>query len=176
MIKLLTPIFLLLALVPFFVYAHDGGRSLERQVGNYLIDIGYTPEELIAGKSAYFDFKLYEKGSSPGSADYTQVWVRIEKDGETVFASGIANMNVGTVGMVYAFADGGEYTISARYEKGETVIVETAFALEVADEQKGVSFGVREVGTFVLGAVLIAGVFVVYRRRFLKDAQGNNRG
>lgn len=172
MIKLFSWVLFLLVLLPVFAYAHDGGRSLERQIGNYLIDIGYTTEEIVAGKSVYFDFKLYEKKPAPKSTDYTQVWVRIEKNGETVFASGIANMNLGTVGMVYTFADGGEYTISVRYEKRETVLVETEFPLEVADEQKGISFGIREVGTFVLGAVLTAGVFTVYRRRFLKDASG----
>lgn len=38
--------------------AHGEGPSLEKNVGNYIVDIGYEPEIIEAGSSVIFDFSL----------------------------------------------------------------------------------------------------------------------
>lgn len=112
------------------VLAHGDGASFEKEVGNYSIDIGYDPENPEAGEPARFDFKLFDKSSGAVVA-FSDVWVRIEKEKNTVFATGIHNPEFGKAGLLYSFPEAGTYTIFARFENGDKTIVETSFDLDV---------------------------------------------
>src|SRR3989344_1463756 len=74
-------------------YAHSEGTSLEKQVGDYTVDIGYEPEELRTGERLLLDFNLLSTEGSP--VDFTSVWVRLEEGGESVVATGVAKPAVG---------------------------------------------------------------------------------
>src|SRR3989344_1729945 len=74
-------------------YAHSEGTSLEKQVGDYVVDIGYEPEELRTGERLLLDFNLLSTEGSP--VDFTSVWVRLESEGETLLATWVANPESG---------------------------------------------------------------------------------
>lgn len=153
--------------VPFFVHAHADGRSVEKQVGKYLLDIGYNTDPIVAGESTYFDFKLYEKVPTPGVADFTDVWVRIEKEKQTLFATGVSHMPVGATGMLYTFAEEGTHAVSARYERNGETLAETTFFVDVKGKAKelGPLFFLEELGAFLVGGLVSFGVYAAYLRR-----------
>lgn len=112
------------------IYAHGEGKSYEKQIGKYLLDVGYNPAEVVAGQPIYFDLRLYQKEPTPGAAEYSDVWVRISREETTLFASGLAP-TTGQSGMVYTFDTPGTYTVSTRFEKGVDTLAETSFEIEV---------------------------------------------
>ncbi len=145
--------------VPLILSAHGTGRSVEKQVGDYLLDIGYNTETIVTSKPVYFDFKLYQRGPSPGSAPFDDVWVRVAEGTTTLFASGIAYMSSGETGMIYTFDRAGTYTMSVRYERGETALAETTFALDVVPETTTSSSFLYL--KLLIGAVLACGAILL---------------
>lgn len=117
------------------VFAHGNGASFEKEIGNYSVDIGYDPEKLKSGLSERLDFGLSDKVSGSTVA-FSDVWVRIEKDKNTIFASGIHNPKFGKAGLLYTFPEVGTYTVSARFEDNDKIIVETSFDLAVSGSPK----------------------------------------
>ncbi len=152
--------------LPLAVSAHNTGRSFEKQIGNYLVDIGYNVEtEIVAGEPVYFDYELYQREPAPGDAAYSDVWVRISQASTTLFATGIAHMTSGQTGMMYTFDRPGTYTMSVRYERGDTTLAETSFPLEVAPG--GPASPSVPYPTLLIGAVILlcGTVFLLYKQR-----------
>ncbi len=112
------------------VFAHGSGGSFEKGIGNYLIDIGYDPEKPETGVPVRLDFELFDKILS-ADAPFSNVWVLIEKEKQTVFTSSIHRPEFGKTGLLYTFGEPGTYTISARFQNNEDNIVETSFPLDV---------------------------------------------
>ncbi len=125
-------VFLLFFVPARGVFAHGDGVSFEKEVGNYLVDIGYEPEKPEVGTPVRLDFELSDK-TSGATAAFSSVWVRIEKDKSTVFASGIHHPEFGKTGLLYTFGEPGTYTISARFQNNEDTIAETSFSLTVSE-------------------------------------------
>lgn len=125
---------LMLLIAAPIAFAHGGGESFEENVDGYLIDIGYNTDEFQAGQAVLFDFSL--ETSSEYNVEYTDIWVRILKDGKAVFASGIHNSSFGGARMTYTFPEEGKYELSVRYQKGSEKLVSASFPLTVlpADE------------------------------------------
>ncbi len=113
------------------VFAHGEGVSVEKEVGNYFIDIGYDSEVPETGTPVRLDFELSDK-TSGATVVFSSVWVRIEKEKQTVFASGIHRPEFGKTGLMYTFGEPGTYTISARFQNNEDNIAETSFPLTVS--------------------------------------------
>ncbi len=114
------------------VFAHGEGASIEKEVGNYFIDIGYDPEKPETGVPVRLDFELSDKVSGAATV-FSSVWVRIEKEKQTAFASGIHRSEFGKTGLLYTFGESGTYTISARFQNNEDTIAETSFSLAVSE-------------------------------------------
>lgn len=110
--------------------AHGTGSSFEADVDGYLIDIGYNTEEFITGSQVLFDFGL--ETSSEYNIEYSDVWVRLIKDGKTVYASGVYNSGFGGARMTYTFPGEGEYELAVRYQKGSEKIVSASFPIKVS--------------------------------------------
>lgn len=168
--KKTIPAFFISAMLfsPLVSIAHTQGRSFEQDVGNFLVDIAYDPPTPIAGDQTYFDFDLYEHQPA-GDAQYDDVWVRIEQGKTTIFATGIAHMAAGSTGVVYTFPSAGVYTVSARYEKGDTTLAEVSFPVAVSPrEARGGPSRLYYGLTFILGLVacpIIVFVFKKYRKK-----------
>lgn len=149
-------IFCVFFLFPKSVLMHGAGASFEKEINNYIVDIGYDPEKPEVGESVKFDFDLLNKIS--GSAvSFSSVWVRIEKEGNTVFATGIHSPKFGKTGLLYSFPEGGLYDISTRFENNGEKITETSFPISIENSFEDKSFPVMPLVWGALG--LVIGVF-----------------
>jgi hypothetical protein len=155
---------------PSITYAH-GGASLTfsaTTTEGYIVDIDVPDGYLQAKSFTRINFALFKDAARTKSANYTDMWVRIEKKengkrGQTLFAGPIAKTEFGGQGFGYYFPDGGEYTLSIRYNDatkdsydGETVAeAEFPFTVLRSTDENKFSFGME----FWIG--LGAGVFLV---------------
>lgn len=114
--------------------AHSSGASLERVVGEYVIDVGYDPAEVRGGDRLILDFNITKDGT-PALYDY--VWVRLMAKEKTLLAAGVARSVVGPTTLLYLIpSDATKLTISARYYAGGEMLAEVEFPLVVAPEKK----------------------------------------
>jgi len=151
---------LFLIVFPFISHAHATGVSIERQVGDYLIDIGYDPQNPASGETIRFDFNVYVRGKTEG-VPFSNIWVRIETKDGLVFAGGIAKSTFGLTGLTLSLPRPGEYTISVRFNQGDETIVETSVPLLVLDGEAGkystLYFIMGGIGIVALGIGLALG-------------------
>jgi hypothetical protein len=120
---------LALVLIPVSVLAHNTGLSIEKTVGEYLVDVGYSGQPQ-AGEAVSFDFDLKKQSTD---ADFGDVWVRItDPAGGTVLATGVNHAAYGGARLLYTFDRPGTYQMDVRYESGDTVFAEASFPLVVA--------------------------------------------
>jgi hypothetical protein len=123
--------FAILALIPCGALAHTSGASYEQLVGEYQIDIGYDPPAPFGGDRLVFDFGTFSRNGEPADFDY--VWVRIEDDVRTVLATGVVQAEFGPTSLLYSLPNDaeGEYRVHARYQKGNEVLAEVEFPIQI---------------------------------------------
>lgn len=126
-----------LLIFPIVLYAHGTGASLEKQIGAYTVDVGYSPPLIEVDDPVRFDFNLI-KSDDRADVAFTDIWVRIEERNSVVFAGGIHKARLGETGMSYVFPGEGEYTLFVRFQNEGDSLAETSFPLIV---EKGVGFG-----------------------------------
>ena len=122
------------------ILAHGGGESLEKVVGEYKVDIGYDPATLEAGSRSSFDFDLILNETGERS-EFSDIWLRIMKGKQTVFASGVHKPSFGNTTMVYTFAEGGEYSLDVRFQNEGGKIAEASFPLTVQSTPSATGLG-----------------------------------
>ena len=149
--------------------AHGSEESFEKQVGNILIDVGYSTANFTTDASVVFNFDVK---SEEEEVFFTDVWVRIVKDTSTVFATGVHNARLGGALMTYKFPGAGQYELSVRYQNDGKNVVEATFPLVV--EQGEVEQGGRGKITYIvlgfLGGLVLSSVpFMLMRRNRRKD-------
>lgn len=127
---LLILVFLLLPASHELVLAHGTGGTYEESIDGYYIDNGFTPEEPTVGSLARFDFSVTNE-SDPEEDSYTDVWVRITKQGELVFSGDIHNPNIGPTGFTQVFSEPGEYEIFSRFQNDSDTVVEATYTITV---------------------------------------------
>lgn len=153
------------ATIPLFVSAHATGVSFEKEVGNYLVDIGYDVPQPVAGDRLVFDFNLSAREDTrPIEFDY--VWVRIEREKKTLVATAVSRAEFGPTSLLYVLPDtAGDLSVSARYQLGNDALAEVAFVIPIQPQK-------REYGDYVpwllcaaLGVGIGGGaVFIISRR------------
>ena len=116
--------------VPLLAVAHGSGASVETVVDGYLVDVGYSPDTLVANTQVRFDFLLYEEASG-AEVEFTDLWFRIKNEERLLFAGPIARADYGITGLSYSFPEPGPYTFFVRYNQERDSLVEAEFALEV---------------------------------------------
>lgn len=125
--------FLVLAAVllfPAVTFAHAAGASVERLVGEYVLDIGYDPQYPNAGEPVRLDFSLYNKDKRT-AVPFTSIFVRVEGSKGLLYAGSIHASEFGLTGFALYLPEPGSYTIQARFQDGDTTIVEGAIPLSV---------------------------------------------
>jgi len=134
--KYIFPVVLLVTIffgVASGVRAHGSGISFEKQVGEYLVDIGYSSPAPEVGESVTFDFALTSNGTS---VEFSNVWVKIEPtEGTLVFAGGLYNAEFGGPRMNYSFQEAGLYTISVTYNDASGAVTTVDFPLTVVESK-----------------------------------------
>jgi len=142
------------------IYAHGSGGELTKEQDGYTFDIGYEPEELSTSEPVNLDFKLLKDGTP---VEFSDVWVRIEKGTQTIFATGIHKQNLGATTLLYQFPTGGTYTLNVRYQDNGETLSESAFPISITEEivaennsatlfKPAFIFGI--IFAFILGAAL----------------------
>lgn len=134
----------LLIFMPFFifssvsaVYAHGIGLTIEGStLEGYKTYLDANPIVPYQNEPTRLDFEIWNSEGKP--MDFTDMWVRIEKERGTVFAGPIMHARFGLTGFTTIFPFEGEYDILVRFQNGEKVLAETSFKLPVAGEQAGV--------------------------------------
>jgi len=125
--------------LPLALFAHGEGASIEREVGEYLVDIGYDADPIIASSPVRFDFALYEKDGG-GSVPFDRLWLRIEDAEKTLFAGAIAHAQFGATGALVLLPEEGSYTLFVRFEDDHSPIVELEAPITVAAGKRQATF------------------------------------
>ena len=143
-------------LFPFIAFAHGTGASVEKTVGDYFIDVGYSPTEIRAGEAVRFDFSLSSETTNE-EVLFQNIWLRIMKDNQTVFAGGLSRARFGLTGITYTFHEKGGYEIFLRFESEDETIVETSFPFTVqsgGENPTATVFSLNSLFILLAGAVL----------------------
>ena len=154
----LFTVMILVSLVPLYASAHGNEISLEKTISGYTIDIGYQPQIIHAGDKIVFDFNLRDgKGDQ---ATFTQVRVRLEGQGDTVFATSVVRAPYDSTSLLYRVPDSmsGSLKLFVRYEKGDNAIAETSFDLPV--EKKLSNEWMLVVAAVLIGTLVGAGTML----------------
>jgi hypothetical protein len=158
-------------LVPSFSGAHSLGVSLEAVDNGKLVDIGYDPPTLTAGASALFDISLRDP-ETKDIVDFHHIWVRMQKERQTMFATGVAFQPLGPTTLLYAFPHPGEYTLDVSYRTAEgDTIARASFPLIVEDQERGYAIWIA----YALAAGLIASMLAVMMRRLMRPGHYNSK-
>ena len=108
--------------------------SMEAEVGEYLIDVGFSSEEITEGTPVVFDFSLLALGNNEEVA-FTSVWIQLRQKEKTVFASGLDKARFGKTTMLYTFPAEGEYTLTTRFRNVEAKLAEESFSFQVLSSE-----------------------------------------
>ncbi len=136
-VSLLLGIFFFIFVGVAVSYAHGIGLTIEGSTlegyktyldANTIIPYQNEPTRL--------DFEIWTSEGKP--MDFTDMWVRIEKERSMIFAGPIMRARFGMTGFTTVFPFEGSYDILVRFQNGETVLGETSFKLPVAGEEAGV--------------------------------------
>jgi hypothetical protein len=134
--------------------AHQTGSSWEKVVGNYKIDLGYDPTVVLSGQPERLDFNIIDTKTGQ-SAPFTDVWVRISQDQDTVFASGIHRLTFGLTGMIFEFPKSGDFNLNVRFENQDNTIVQADFPITVA----GQDIAVKPAAKYPIILITVVGMF-----------------
>jgi hypothetical protein len=138
------------------VHAHGDSPSLEAEVGDYLIDIGYAG--LSAGEPIEFDLDLFTKGPPVEFADFASVVVRVTRDGAEIVSGSVENDGTNIPAFHVTFPEPGGYDMDVRYlDDADALIAARTFHVEIPD---GATVMLRD-GEDALHYVLAAGLFAL---------------
>lgn len=146
---------------------HGLGQSLEKEVGDYIIDVGYDAiDKIEVGEATRFDFNLWNQ-SKTDIADFDHVWVRIApKDEGLSFAGFLYRPEFLLTGMSYTFEKSGEYELTVRFvDKEDKTLAEATFPLTIEDT--GSSFSADTITGILIGIMVgvVATFFIVRKRK-----------
>jgi hypothetical protein len=110
----------------------DAGEDVE--VGDYVIDFRYSPEELQEGENALFVIELQDKETLEG-VEATDMFVQLSK-GNDLFFAGVLDVNDGPVDFSVLLYEGGEYDLEVRFENEGEMLVEHTFYFDVKKKDK----------------------------------------
>lgn len=142
------------------VSAHNSGASLEKEVGDYFFDIGYDPVQLTTSEPAVLDFNIQTKERI--DEPYTHMWLKVTKDEEIIFASGIAKAQFGRTTAMLLFPKEGNYTMQVRFSNEGNTIAEADFPLQVQNVET--QSNTQQFLPYVIGFIggLVPGIGAAY--------------
>ncbi|HEY4496954.1 MAG TPA: hypothetical protein VI432_02290 [Candidatus Paceibacterota bacterium] len=111
------------------VIAHGNELSFEKQVDDFLIDIGYGESQITAGAPTRLDFNIVDTKKNE-TVEFDNVFVRINEGEKTIFAGSILK-SIFSRGITYTFPHGGDYELYIRFQKDTDAITEAAFPIKV---------------------------------------------
>lgn len=133
--------------VPLGIAHLDAGE--DRQVGDFVIDLGYSPAVLNTKDRSTLSLFLLNDQQKP--LDYDHVWVRITHGDSILFAGPIASEERNGL-FTYTFPYPGQYQITVRFFNEEELIVQTEFQVKVE--------GANDASLFFFGLPVIGVIFI----------------
>lgn len=155
--------------LPFASFGHGVGQTLEREVGGFLIDIGYDAPEITKGQEVLFNAALLkDAGTTRWSyAPYDEVWIQIGPDGGEPMRAIIPVRTPSPVNLKYVFTDAVEHHLSVRFLGDGKTLAETSFELPVsASATTGGGQDAKGLYLMLFGVFLLVIVGVVGYRRY----------
>ena len=160
------------------VSAHVTGASWEKVVDGYKLDIGYDPTTFVAGQAERLDFNIVNPTTGE-SVPFSDVWIRISKGEDTVFASGIHRLTFGLTTLTLEFPGPGSYDLNTRFENDDNTIVQSDFPITVesaTDPVTGTASGglgrIFYIPLFVfIGLVSGFGLSFVFKKRKVHESK-----
>lgn len=128
----------------------EGGQ--DKQIGEYIIDVGYEPALIKERQKANIVIALVN-ASTNESINPEKVWVRISDEKNVLFAGTVAQEN-GIVAFTYIFPKAGGYEMKMQFFRENSLLVETAVILEAQ-------------GSFAIDPILIAVMVIVATGAFI---------
>jgi hypothetical protein len=148
--------------------AHGDSPSFEREVGDYLIDVGFDREGFRPGEEVTFNLDLYTTSDHPEFVSYDSIDIRISQENETLFKHTIQNDPVHIPSFTYTFPEAGAYQLSFAYIESGAVKVETTFDA-VVEPMAGTVARTSNILIIIAAVVLVAFsvIFVIrsYRQK-----------
>jgi hypothetical protein len=119
--------------IPEKIKAHSFGLSFEEVIGEYFVDIGASEWTVYQGKPVRYDFELYEADDQTKRVPYTDLWVRISYEGQTVYASNLHYPSLGSAGMTLPLNETGDYKFEVRFHNDSETLVEQTVVYPVQE-------------------------------------------
>lgn len=161
----LTCIALLLCALPAF--AHGDRPSYEKQIGPYLLDIGYSHAP-VPGQPVTFDFDLYTNtGADVKYAPFTDVHISISKDGTSYDTANMQNKQPAVPTFTYTFPSEGVYIVAVSYDRKNADPLQTSFDLRVS-RLSGWIDTLDNASHYVVAGFLLVVAIVVFTIMFLQ--------
>lgn len=163
--KYIGLIFITIFAIAHIAYGHGFGQSLEKVVGDHIVDVGFDAVDLVAGEPIRLDIILWNKDRTE-TPTFTDAWVRIAPiDRGIVFAGNLHQPEFGSTGMTYVFPKAGDYELTIRFQNKDDVITEASFPLKVGEGTSSTSGGWRSWLSGGFLGLIIGGGFVWLLRR-----------
>ncbi len=154
--------------------AHTTGASWELPVGDYVVDVGYDPVQVVMGQYERFDFAVWKDAAKTVPVNFAEVWTRVVKidTKETLLATGIREQPVGPTTLLYEFLVPGQYSLEVSFRDADgNEIVAASFPIAVSPGEGARAGYVVPAGCAFLGAIVGAALVYLYVR---KRAVGKN--
>ncbi|HVW66598.1 MAG TPA: hypothetical protein VHA78_02600 [Candidatus Peribacteraceae bacterium] len=150
--------------------AHSDQPSYEKQIGPYLLDIGYS-QAPVPGQPVRFDFDLYTNtGADVNYASFNDITFSITKDGQLIVSQTIQNTQPNVPTYTYTFPTEGVYAVAVTYERGKDAPLSTSFDLRVSNVSGwiGILDSVsHQIATIFLAivAIVVFTIMILQRRK-----------
>ncbi len=138
--------------------AHLVGKSFEKQVGEYLVDVGYDMFELQPNQKTIFNFALVQNAGKPNweYAPFNKIFVSFRQSDREIFGKTITLSEPIPAYAPFTFPSAGDYTLAVRFQKDDRLLAETTFPVPV-----GSGFSVEMLGFQLLLALNAAGLVII---------------
>jgi hypothetical protein len=157
-----------LCVLPSRTSAHSIGQTLEQEVGEYLVDIGYDTAEIMQDQEVLFNAALIQGAGTTHwqYAPYDEVWIQIGPSNSEPLRAIIPVKSPSPVNLRYTFAQAKTHQLSVRFLQDGKTLADASFTLPVGEASGGVDANTMKGVYLILFGVLLLFVIgvITYRR------------
>ncbi len=138
--------------------AHLVGKSFEKQVGEYLVDVGYDVFELQPNQKTIFNFALVQNAGKSNweYAPFNKIFVSFRQGDREILGKAITLNAPIPAYAPFTFPSAGDYTLAVRFQDDNRLLAETTFPVAV-----GSGFSVEMLGFQLLLALNAVGLVII---------------
>lgn len=146
-------------------FAHTGGLSLERQVKDMLIDIGFGKDMPTVGSAPTYSFDLFNIGNPNAYAfePFSKVHVRIFKDRQELLNRTLENNGLNVPFLSFQYKEAGDYSMAVKFERKGKDSVDASFGYRVMPAPTPSLNVSSDMMKVILGVIAALILFLSYR-------------